>query len=605
MDYSYFLHSHTKEKWQRIGVKRRAGVVVPLFSLYSQNSAGIGEIPDLKLMIDWCNKTGLSILQLLPLNDVGDDFAPYSSVSTFAVDPMYLSIHKLKNVETGKYASGISKIKKSARAVFGRVNYKVKKLKLELLWDIYKQTPAENIPEFKSYQQQNEYWLKDYALFKVIKETSNGSDWRDWNENLRNREPEALREIEINNSEKLNFHYWLQWQLYEQLKEVKSYAASHGVFIMGDLPFLVSGQSADVWSHQNYFMLELSAGAPPDMYFALGQKWGMPPYQWNNIANDNFIYLRQKLIYAENFYDMFRIDHFVGLFRVWVTPNDDELQKQVIGIYLPKEEYQWENHGRMIIDVMAFSTTMLPCAEDLGTVPGCSYHVLYEYGIPGIDFQRYYKEGSRFKSPAEYRINSQAVVSTHDSSFWVNWWQFEAGTIDEKLFEMLCEKANISHSHYKHAKKVLFDKHLSKHGRLYWKDKINSPELLLNILQPGNDKANDFLYMYNESFREKEKFMAYLELEGSTNELNTALVYRCLDKANQSASIFSLQLLQEYLCMSEDYLPKIAKWKCRINTPGSVSKSNWSQLQPLSLEEMLELDINPVIQDLTSKNYRS
>jgi 4-alpha-glucanotransferase len=578
--------------------------VVPLFSLFSQNSVGIGEIPDLKLMIDWCNKTGLTILQLLPLNDVGDDFAPYSSVSTFAVDPMYLSIQNLKNIETGKYKSGIAKIKKSARSVFGRVNYKVKKLKLELLWDIYKQTPSENIPEFKFYQQQNEYWLKDYALFKVIKELAKGADWKDWNENLRNREPEALREIEINNSEKLSFHFWLQWQLYEQLKEVKSYAASCGVFIMGDLPFLVSGQSADVWSHQDYFMLELSAGAPPDMYFALGQKWGMPPYQWNNIANDGFNYLKQKLIYAENFYDMFRIDHFVGLFRVWVTPNDEELQKQVIGTYLPKEEYQWENHGRRIIDVMAFSTGMLPCAEDLGTVPGCSYHVLYEYGIPGIDFQRYYKEGSRFKSPAEYRINSQAVVSTHDSSFWVNWWQFEAGTIDEKLFEMLCEKANISHSHYKYAKKELFDKHLSRYGRLYWKDEIYSPEILLNILQPGNDKANDFLYLYNESYREKEKFMAYLELDGNSADLNTALVFKCIDKVHQSASVFSLQLLQEYLCLSELYLPKIAKWKCRINTPGSVSSNNWSQLQPLSLEQMLELDINPVIKDLATKNYR-
>lgn len=605
MDYSYFLQSHTKEKWQRIGVNRRAGVVVPLFSLYSQNSIGIGEIPDLKLMVEWCVKTGLSILQLLPLNDVGDDFAPYSSISTFAIDPMYLSISNLKNTNTGKYSEQLAQIKKKSRPMFGRVNYKVKKLKLELLWEIYKQTPTEKDSEFNNYAEHNRYWLKDYALFKVIKENSQGNSWSKWEDKLKFRNPEALKDIEINNSEKINFHYWLQWQLCEQLKAVRAYSNERGVFIMGDLPFLVANESADVWSHQNYFMAELSAGAPPDMYFALGQKWGMPPYSWNNIADDGFVYPREKLKYAENFYDMFRIDHFVGLFRVWVTPNDEELQKQVIGSYMPKEEYLWEAHGRRIIDVMTHSTSMLPCAEDLGTVPGCSYHVLYEYGIPGIDFQRYYKEDSRFKSPSEYRINSQAVVSTHDSSFWVNWWQFEAGTIDEKLFEMFCEKANIPHSHYKYAKSALFDKNRSKYGRLYWKDEISSPEILLNILQPGNDKANDFVYLYNESYREKEKFLAYLEqFDGKTDALNTDLVYKCLDKAHQSASVFSMQLLQEYLCLDEKLLEKLGKWSARINTPGSVSRNNWSQLQPVSLEEMLELGINPVVQELASENYR-
>jgi 4-alpha-glucanotransferase len=245
------------------------------------------------------------------------------------------------------------------------------------------------------------------------------------------------------------------------------------VYIMGDLPFLVSKESADVWSHRDYFMLEFSAGAPPDMYFALGQKWGMPPYNWNKISEDGFAYLAEKLKYSENFYDMYRIDHFVGLFRVWVSPRDEELQKSVVGTYLPKEEYMWEQHGRKIIDVMVRSTEMLPCAEDLGTVPGCSYHVLNEYGIPGIDFQRYCKENFRFKQPGEYRINSAAVISTHDSSFWINWWQFEAGTIDEKLFELQCEKSGIDYGHYRYAKSILFNSRLSRHGRLYWNNSIS------------------------------------------------------------------------------------------------------------------------------------
>ncbi len=604
MDYNYFLHTHTKDKWQRIGIQRRAGVVVPLFSVYSERSIGIGEIPDIKLLIEWCKKTRISIIQLLPLNDVGDDFAPYSSVSTFALDPMYLSLRNLTGVDTSPYENELIKIKKKSRPIFGKVNYKIKKLKIDLLWLIYKSHQT-NSDEFNSFIENNSYWLKDYALYKVISEDNPHRGWDKWDDNLRNRDEDSLKEIEDLNPEKIRFHYWMQWQLHGQMKEVKKIATVNGVFIMGDLPFLVSGQSADVWSHQNYFLNELSAGAPPDMYFALGQKWGMPPYNWNNIADDGFIYLREKLKYAENFYDMFRIDHFVGLFRVWVSPVTDNNPDKPTGTYLPPEEYLWESHGKKIIDVMAHSTTMLPCAEDLGTVPGCSYHVLREYGIPGIDFQRYYKENFRFKTPGEYRIHSQAVISTHDSSFWINWWQFEAGTIDEKLFELMCEKAGIDPRHYKYAKPILFNKQLSRHGRLYWNDSVSSPDILLEILGPPRDKANDFVYMYMESFKEKQKFLEYLEYyEGDINEVSANLVYKCLDKANQSSSIFSMQLLQEYLGLDEKLLAKISKWKYRLNTPGSVSRNNWSLLAPVSLEKLLTLEINSNVKELHIKNYR-
>lgn len=590
MDYNYFLHTHTKDKWEKIGVKRRAGIVVPLFSLCSKQSTAIGEIPDLRLLVDWCVKTGMTIIQLLPLNDVGDDFAPYSSVSTFALDPMYLRISDLIGIDT-TYTKELAKIKRKARPSYSKVNYDVKQLKLDLLWLIYKSHET-NSDEFNKYIENNLYWLKDYALYKVIREQNPLNGWSGWEDKLKNRDPQALKEIEELNIEKVRFQYWMQWQLHEQMKSVKQYAAENAVYLMGDLPFLVSRESADVWAHQDYFISELSAGAPPDMYFAMGQKWGMPPYNWNNIANDGFEYVKQKLRYAENFYDMYRIDHFVGLFRVWVSPLDDTEGR---GGYMPREEYLWEQHGRKIIDVMTHSTTMLPCAEDLGTVPGCSYHVLSEYGIPGIDFQRYYKQDFRFKTPNEYRVNSQAVMSTHDSSFWINWWQYEAGTIDEKLFELMCEKAQIEFSHYRYAKSVLFDKKLSRHGRLYWNDNITSHEHMLQILQPM-DKAYDFAYMFMESYKEKQKFLEYLGYhEGGINEVSTNLMYKCLNKINQSASIFSMQLLQEYLGLDELLLKKISRWKCRINTPGSVSKENWSLLLPLSLEELNELSANETI----------
>ena len=602
MNKEYFLHSKTAEKWQKIGINRRAGTAVPLFSLYSSKSTGIGEIPDLKLLADWCVKTGISIIQLLPLNDVGDDFAPYNSVSSFAIDPMYISLENLKQTDTAPYIQQIERMRKKYRPILKKVNYRIKNAKLNLLWELYKNTETDNITELTEFTEKNSYWLKDYALFKVISSLNGGNNWQKWNDPLKNRTPEILEEIFINNFEKIRFHYWVQWQLSGQLKGVKQYASENNVLLKGDLPFLVSRQSADVWAHQNYFRLELSSGAPPDMYFSGGQKWGMPPYEWDNIAADDFTYLKEKLIYAGNFYDMYRIDHFVGLFRLWVSSaelNDSH------GSYMPPEDYLWEAHGRKIIDVMLNCCNMMPCAEDLGTVPGCSYHTLYEYGIPGIDFQRYYKSNFHFRHPQEYRINSSAVVSTHDSSFWINWWKFEAGTIDEKLFELLCGKTGMDKGHFRYVKSCLFDKYTSRYGRLRWNENIDSTDKLKGILNLPDHESGDIVYLYLESYGEKDKFLNYLEISHETAEDSSKLVYRMLERINQSESIFSIQLIFEYLTLVPDILEKMGRWDFRLNTPGSVSRKNWSMILPVSLERLNDLEINKDIKQINISTGRS
>lgn len=598
----YFLNSRTADKWRRIGTKRRAGAAVPLYSVYSNDSTGIGELTDIKHLAEWCIATGISIIQLLPLNDVGGDFAPYNSVSSFAIDPMYLTIKDILNADVTHYIHDLERLKKKYKPHFRRVNYKIKQAKIDLLWKIYKSTKTDEIDAFISYKTRNAYWLNDYAIYKVISEENPGAVWQNWEVGLKNRDLHSIDSFQKVNFERIEFHKWMQWQLYEQLREVKQFLAFRNILLLGDLPFLVSRESADVWSHPAYFMLQLSSGAPPDMYFAMGQKWGMPPYEWNNIANDGFIYIKEKLKYAENFYDMYRIDHFVGLFRVWVSPVDDY---SIPGSYMPKEEYLWEPHGRRIIEEMVNSSVMLPCAEDLGTVPGCSFHVLYEYGIPGIDFQRYYKNHGGFRPPHEYRLNSAAVCSTHDSSFWVNWWQFEAGTIDEKLFDMSCEKAGIHPGHVKYCKKILFDKKRSNHGRLYWNEEITTPQLVAEILGVSQDSVHGIMYAYAESYREKEKFLNYLGFDGDINGISTELVKKCLESVNNSNSIFSIQLLQDYLSLDAELLQKIGKYNYRINTPGCINRNNWSQVMPLSLENLHEASMNEQVKHMLIDSGRT
>lgn len=609
MNYESLLNTRTGSKWKKIGVKKRAGVAVPLFSLYSRSSTGIGEIPDLRHVIDWCALTGMSIIQLLPLNDMGYDNAPYNAASTFALDPIYLSFSRLRYRGRNTFREDVKALKQKFPAGKGRVNYKIKEEKLKLLWKIYRGIDYSRSLKFRRFREKNTYWLRDYAVYKVIKESLDNRSWEEWKEDLRAAGEKVKENIAKKYKERVLFHYWLQWQLYEQFDAVKKYAALKKVFLLGDLPFLVSRDSADVWAKQQYFKLGLVAGAPPDMYFANGQRWGMPPYDWNSIAKDNFTYIRERLKYAESFYDMFRIDHFVGLFRVWTIPAEvSEERGGLTGSFDPPQEFLWEEHGRKILSVMSESTSMLPCAEDLGTVPECSNRVLEEFGVPGIDVQRWVKnyfDGFEFVKPEKYRTNSIATVSTHDSSLLSGWWESEAGTIDEVFFERLCKNINVSGEKYKTVKKILFNEEYSGFGRLYWRNEVNNVYILLDVLQAGYEQAREIVDMYLATFGEKRKFARYTGYTGpDIHKATPALIQKTLEKINSTSSIFSVQLLPEWLSLDSTALENMDSRKSRINFPGTIGENNWTAVSPYPLEKLKRLSINDTIKNINAQYNR-
>ncbi|TRZ64117.1 hypothetical protein D4R20_03195, partial [bacterium] len=352
--------------------------------------------------------------------------------------------------------------------------------------------------------------------------------------------------------------------------------------------------SADVWSKRKYFDLNFSAGAPPDMYFATGQNWGMPPYNRVELEKDGYKYVTEKLKYAENFYHLYRIDHFIGFFRLWTIGKDTPVSRGGMdGAFNPREEHLWEYYGTKLIDAMLAGSLMLPCAEDLGTVPVCSGKVLWEYGIPGVNVQRWMKDannGYNFVNPGHYRINSAATVSTHDSSTLMDWWHNEAGTIDEKLFERLCKTKNFDDGKYNYVKDSLFNTARSNQGRLHWKDEIDSVDKLLGVLELSWDGAGDIVQLYSESFGEKRKFLDYIGLDYKyQNKISVLFIKKVLEIINSSASIFSIQLIQEWLCLSESFFVKCEEKSYRINFPGIVNDSNWTLTMPVSLEYMLKM----------------
>jgi 4-alpha-glucanotransferase len=611
IDYSHFSNTKTADKWQKIGIKRRAGVVAPLFSIYSRNSIGVGEIPDLKLLVKWCQKTGMSLIQLLPMNDAGYDFAPYNSVSSFALEPMYISINDLKGVNLNLFKKELRDLKKYIPGGSERVNYKIKYEKIKLLMKIFKVSYVKGIKKFEDFKKENSYWLKNYSLFKVIKEIHQNKSWENWEERYKNRDVDALSEIETEYFERIEFYYWIQWQLFEQFKAIKKYANDRNVFIIGDLPFLVSRDSADVWAHKNYFKLDFSSGAPPDMYFAMGQRWGMPTYNREEMERDNYSYIKEKLHFSENFYDMYRIDHFVGFFRLWSIALDSPAELGGLhGNFDPREEHLWEETGKKLLDVMVENSNMMPCAEDLGTVPWCSPKVLWEYGIPGMNVQRWVKDfnnSENFIDPVQYRINSISTLSTHDSSTIIDWWHNETGTIDEKLFQRLCTDKQIPSDRYSEIVRNLFDSEKSKYGRLFWKNEINNPDRLVEVLGLNYDSCRDIINLYNESYSERLKFLNFLGInsEGYDYKINTGFVRKALEKVNIASSIFSMQLLQEWLFLDESLFVKGEETSYRINFPGIVNDTNWTFVMPVSLEIILNLGVNSEIKRIVEEAGRN
>jgi 4-alpha-glucanotransferase len=596
------IEKNSKDNWKRIGTQKRAGVLVALFCVYSKGSTGIGDFQDLKMLIDWASCTGNSILQLLPMNEVGSLFCPYDSISSFALEPAYISL--------SAYKRGIEELKSIFPVGRAYVDYRIKNEKMRLLWEFYLHQPKRESKEFNNFKEENAYWLFDFACYKVLKDYHKGFAWYEWEDKYKNRDKKALENFQREHEKLINFKMWAQWYAFKQFKEAKEYAEAKKVLLKGDLPILVSRDSADVWVRREFFKLEFAAGAPPDMYCAKGQRWGMPTYDWDKIAADDFKYLKEKLKFAENFYHILRIDHVVGLFRIWSIPYQEPLENQGLnGSFDPSDEKEWPLQGRKILSVMLKNTNILLCAEDLGTIPAICPQTLKEFGIPGNDVQRWVKDWKikhDFLKPQEFRRLSVAMLSTHDTTNWPAWWEDEAGTVDEGLFIRKCsDHRKIG---FGNVKDGLFDFSRSCHGRLRWQDNIDSVEKLVKGLIPQGtvpkEHLSDFIDIYLNTYQEKQKLWKHLDLKGPMREESDSEIVRAALKISlDSNAIFCINTIIDWLYLTDIF--KGDPYQYRINTPGTISNKNWSLTIPISLEELLKHPVNKEIRKMIEASGRA
>jgi len=409
--------------WNSIGVKHHHGISVPLFSLHTSESAGIGEYPDLIPLITWCQNLGLDTLQLLPLNDTGPNRSPYSAISAYALNPLHLGLSSLPGLKDN-FKLNIALKELQQLTALPRVDYaKIQGLREHLLKNYFKEH-ASTFVSFSEYQNflKQHSWLKDYALFKSIKSHCNWNSWASWPEDVRTRLPSAMNELYNKFETDIDYHTFVQFLCFEQMKQVKKHAEDCGVFLKGDIPILIDQESADMWIHPTLFNFELTAGAPPDMYSATGQNWGFPLYNWQEMEKTEFFWWKERLAVASNFYHIYRIDHIVGFFRIWAIAKDEPATQ---GHFIPENPQKALEQGDQLMRMMLEASTMLPIGEDLGKVPPEVRTHLQELGICGtkvMRWERYWDTTKAFIPPEKYAPLSVTTVSTHDSSTLQLWW---------------------------------------------------------------------------------------------------------------------------------------------------------------------------------------
>ncbi|WP_455050920.1 4-alpha-glucanotransferase [Hoylesella nanceiensis] len=308
---------------------RLAGTLIPLFSLRTNNSFGIGDFGDLKRMIDFMSCTNQRVLQLLPINDTTashtwKDSYPYSCVSVFALHPQYINLKALPSLKDEKLYRHFQKLQKELNGLESLDYEKVNNAKNEYLSLLYKQEGAKILAskEFAIFFENNQEWLVPYARFCSLRDQyktplfSNWGEHKQWKESWR----KPLSNPKSKEYKEVAYYYFVQYLLFSQMQEAHAYALHKQVILKGDIPIGVDRHSCDVWVEPKYFNLNSQAGAPPDAFSANGQNWGFPTYNWSEMLKDNCAWWTKRFQHMSQFFDAYRIDHVLGFFRIWSIP---------------------------------------------------------------------------------------------------------------------------------------------------------------------------------------------------------------------------------------------------------------------------------------------
>ena len=458
-----------------------AGSVIPVFSLRSEGSFGVGDFGDLKMMVDWADKTFQRVIQVLPINDTTinhtwQDSYPYNSISIYALHPQYMDFRQLPEIKDADKRAAFEQLRQELNAL-PQIDYeRMINAKIEYLQVLFAQewTTVRRRASYKEFFEENKEWLEPYAQFCYYRDKFGTATFSEW-----------PKKLDKPVQKELDFWYFVQYHLDAQMRAAHDYARQHLVILKGDIPIGISRDGVEAWVEPRYFNMGQQAGAPPDPFSADGQNWGFPTYNWDEMMKDDCRWWVNRFRKMAQYFDAYRIDHVLGFFRIWEIPMPEKsglmgqfapalgLSREEIESYCihghdelflvdhkrndrwhPRIAIQYQeayeklredekyNFNRLYNDYfyrrnnqfwyqeamkklprLTQATRMLCCAEDLGMVPDCVPWVMNELRILSLEIQTMPKEPNiPFGKLSHNPYRSVCTFSTHDMPTMRQWW---------------------------------------------------------------------------------------------------------------------------------------------------------------------------------------
>jgi 4-alpha-glucanotransferase len=510
-----------------------SGVAIPVFSLRTKNSFGVGEFTDIKLLADWAKTTGLKLIQLLPVNNTMASFTwmdsyPYGAISAFALHPLYINLAKVAGKE---YAGQLSTLKKKQKQLneLDEVDYEeVMKYKFSVLRELYEVMGQDCIQseDYKQFFKENKHWLESFAAFCYFRDKYGSSDFEEWKSNsvYNKEEIDKLCSPRSSDYKNIGFYYFNQYHLHVQLKEAVDYAHKKGVVIKGDIPIGISRNSCDAWVAPELYNMDWQAGAPPDDFTAIGQNWGFPTYNWKRMQENGFAWWKQRFEQMSNYFDAFRIDHILGFFRIWSIPAHSV--QGIMGRFVPCLPVHINEFGENGIwfDYQRYCRPFINDVILHEVFGSLADNVRSEFIVPN-DFGGY---------DLELKYETQKQVEEHFA-------RLEESPENERLklglFDLI---ANV----------ILFDEDESQgqqfHFRISMEKTMSFRHLIPHVQEKLRSLYVNYFYHRQDDFWFKEAMHKLPQLKAATNMLvcgeDLGMVPHCVPDVMQQLGILSLEI---------------------------------------------------------------
>ncbi len=509
---------------------RGAGLSIPVFSLRSEKSFGVGEFNDLKLLADWGQQLGIRLIQILPVNDTTafhnwKDSYPYAGISAFALHPLYTSLQLIAGEEHADLLQDWEQRRMELNAS-PVVDYEaVMKAKWELLRILYERTGKQCFASraYKSYWKEQEHWLKPYCVFSYLRDTYGTASFAEWPEHNTYDESAAkvLLKAGTKTAKAIAFYGFVQFHLHVQLKEAVQYLHNKGIILKGDIPIGINRHGCDAWVAPELYHMNWQAGAPPDDFTAIGQNWGFPTYNWKRMQADGFSWWRQRFQQMELYYDAFRIDHILGFFRIWSIPT--HAVEGLLGRFVPA----------IPIRPSEFAQRGIPFDSDRLCKPYITDDYLGKlFGFDAVSVRDHFLDVS---FPGIYCLKPAFATQKQIERYFQQNDQWAAGT-REKLFELVANVILLAEE----------GPDPGYHFRISMEKTYSYACLPPHIQQVLHELYIDYFYRRQDDFWFREAMQKLPTLKSATNMLvcgeDLGMVPHCVPDVMNQLGILSLEI---------------------------------------------------------------